>query len=460
MQLRPFQQQGVEFLASSQAAILADDTGLGKSAQLITAADANLAERVLIICQAISVVSWKIELPKWTKFSRDIFLLNGKNTNIPKGPIAVIATYDFFGTREKKALAKMMQGTDRFDVVFLDEVQALKSKTAKRTQAIYGARLENNGVLTRFGLDLANPPKVFLSSATLTPNSVAELYPHLRTLFPHVLQNLFNKVATQQEFENMFCIVDTTQYGRQIRGNKRPMIPVLKQAMAPHILVRSKADVAPELGAINYLELPLDVKTDYVELAPRDGHVDFVGEELFLTQLQAEATTTAMSTARKALGEAKAKEVIPWIENFLSDPAKKLVVFAHHTAVIDMLGAHFVNEVGVARICGQTSQSMRGIMVREFQQEPSVRLFIGQTIAAGTSITLSAASDVLLIEPDWTPANNYQAISRCHRIGQKSTVNAYFATAVGTLDQRINRVLRRKAQDAEQLLGKPTGGHL
>ncbi|GKT33494.1 putative multi-domain containing protein, partial [Aduncisulcus paluster] len=64
---------------------------------------------------------------------------------------------------------------------------------------------------------------------------------------------------------------------------------------------------------------------------------------------------------------------------------------------------------------------------------------------------LTAASDVLLIEPDGSPVHNYQAISRCHRIGQTNGVIAHFAYAHGTIDARISNLLRKRAADMQDL---------
>jgi SNF2 family DNA or RNA helicase len=87
---------------------------------------------------------------------------------------------------------------------------------------------------------------------------------------------------------------------------------------------------------------------------------------------------------------------------------------------------------------GGVSTPDRDIIVNRFQNDPRYRLFIGQTIAAGTSITLSQASTVLVIEPDWLPHNDYQAISRVHRISQTEPVFVYRAYVENSVDQRIH----------------------
>lgn len=460
--LKPFQNDGVRFLAPQTAAILGDDTGLGKTAQLIRAADARLAERILIICQPISVVSWKIELPKWQMLDRPVFVLNKVSKPIPAGPVAVVVTYDWLGTRKKKELDKLFGSADRFDLCLMDEAQSAKTYSAARTKAVYGAFLNNDGVITRMGRDGNNPPPVWLSSATLRPNHAGELYTHLKALFPHVLIELFGTIPRRQQFEDRFCNVVTSGFGRKIAGDNRKEVQKLKAALAPYMLVRAKADVLGELDPITCLELPLDVDLVQWNVLVSDIHSDLsksVSDDELLEVLN-EQGLGEVSSERKILGEAKAREVLPWIMNFL-ESGKKLIVFAHHRSVIDYLQQALGAFYAVGVIDGRTDLGMKTSIVNMFQNTDTMKVIIGQTIAAGTSITLTAADTVLVLEPDWNPANNYQAISRAHRMGQSLPVTAYFAYAAGTLDERITRVLRRKAQDAALFLGiTQTGGHI
>lgn len=475
--LSNFQNEGVRFLAPRRAAILTDDAGLGKTAQFIRAADANISERLLIICQSISIVSWQIELPKWGIFPRPVFSINNISKCIPMGPIAAIVTYDWLGRNfsnesTRRKLKKLFQSTERFDIAILDEVQSLKSSDASRTRAAYGPRLDLSGAITRFGLDSNEPPRVWLGSATPTPNHVGEIFTHLRALFPSVLLSLFGgKVPTATEFEDRFCSVLHGNFGRQIVGNNRKTVPQLADALKPHWLGRSKRDVMPELGEIQPVALPVTVDPKAVAgleslasgadtQATDDELLSWLGSQIADGE---DETAPSVSQVRRELGKAKAIEVIQWIKNFLSDrPNEKIVVFSYHREVMDLIDGAFNGSSAfkTVRIDGSTSDKKRAAAVHDFQNDPHTRVFNGQIIAAGTSITLTAAHTVVIVEPDWTPSNNYQAICRCHRIGQNQPVTAYYAVAAGTLDDRITNIIRRKAHDAKQFTGKEQGGYL
>ena len=83
---------------------------------------------------------------------------------------------------------------------------------------------------------------------------------------------------------------------------------------------------------------------------------------------------------------------------------------------------------------------------------PDVKLFIGSIHASGVGITLTSASDVVFLEFDWTPANHSQGEDRCHRIGQKDSVNAYYLALDNSIDIYISNMLIRKQNIIDQIV--------
>lgn len=464
---KPYQDTGIDFLAARSAAILGDDAGLGKSLQLIRAADKVGAERVIVGCPAIGRVSWRDQFTQWQIVGRKLVFWPSKDP-IPAGPVALVVTYDWLSRKGNlKTLMAALDATDPFDVLMLDEVHYLKSLDANRTHAAYGRRLEG----AKNAACLAGRVSWrWIASATLTPGHAAELYTHIKALFPSVLITIFGREVSFPEFRDRFCHVSVTPFGVKITGNNRNTIPQLKSALAPHILVRKKLDVLQDLDPIRCLPLPFEIADEADDLSGDELSealdaatalgLDMTDDDCLALLTALALRSDSASTQRRALGMAKVPQAVEWTENFLgNDRSKKLVIFAHHTDVIETLRDK-LGQFKPALIYGKTPASVKGNEVARFQNDPACRLFIGQTLAAGTSITLTAASDVLLLEPDWTPVNNYQAISRCHRIGQRGSVSAYFAFASGTVDERISAVLRRKAADAAQLFGANPGGHV
>ena len=139
--------------------------------------------------------------------------------------------------------------------------------------------------------------------------------------------------------------------------------------------------------------------------------------------------------------EGKMKEVVDWVENFI-ESGEKLVVFAVHRTVIEKLSKKFSNRC--VTLIGGMTDIQKQKAVDSFQKDKSIPLFIGNIRAAGTSITLTAASNVAFIEFPWTPGELTQAADRCHRITQKNAVTIYYLVANNTIDEKIAKLLDEK----------------
>ena len=456
---KPYQTQGIDFLRARRRAILGDDAGLGKSLQLIEAANHVGAPRILILSPAVGRGSWRLQLQEWDTTHRAVATFPAHNRStpdrftIPNGPLALIVTLDWLSRPESvKALRKAIALSEPFDAAFVDEAHGVKNPKAARTKAVYGP------ALALYGGVLEDVAYRWLATATPTPlGHVGELYSHLRALFPDVLMQLFDgAIPNQFAFEGRFCRVIETRFGREIVGNKPDTIGELRTALAPHILMRRKADVLAELPPILTIALPLE--TGFVD------HSALTEEQVAaMTDAEVEALLARMdaqpTSERKLLGAAKRLAVQPWIEDFLkSDPTRKLLVFAHHRDVIEGLRDD-LSVFNPAVIYGGVTAAAKEAEVHRFQTDPACRLFIGQNVAAGVAITLTAADTVLLLEPHPSPDQNYQIISRAHRLGQKNSVTAIIAyDEAVALERRQAQILRRRAQDNEAFLGVKTPG--
>ena len=167
------------------------------------------------------------------------------------------------------------------------------------------------------------------------------------------------------------------------------------------------------------------------------------------------ATLAEIEGLKQLAVQGKMKQAIDWIQNFL-DSDGKLVVFAVHKFVIDALMTHFGTQLAV-KIDGSTPMADRQRAVDVFQHNPECRLFIGNIQAAGIGITLTTASNVVFLELPWQPGALVQAEDRCHRIGQKDSVNIYYLLATDTIEEKIAQLLDRKRKILDAVLdGKET----
>lgn len=168
---------------------------------------------------------------------------------------------------------------------------------------------------------------------------------------------------------------------------------------------------------------------------------------------QSSVVMGALARARHATALEKVPYAIEIIENAIE--SHKVVVFAHHRDVQYALAEAFEGRVAVLH--GESTQKERSEVVDQFQQDESIRLFVGSIRAAGVGITLTAASHVLFVEFDWSPMIVEQAEDRCHRVGQSSSVLVQYLFFRGTIDEHLASLLASKQSTVKASLDSPTG---
>ena len=459
--LRDYQELGVVWLvdrlAQHKAVLLADDAGLGKTRQALTAAQRLDTDRILIVCPAGARRVWQQEIHRWVPVWDKRVVLVEPGTPVsqlqPKlsssRPVIVILSYDELSNLKSRIAFALT--LIRWDLLVLDECHYLKNPS-NRTQAIYGAPRGDKGLQ-------AYADRVILLSGTPTPNHAGELWQHYRTFWPQALSTNGSdgkaRPLNQYEFEDRFTRYRDTVFGRQVTGSKNQGI--LRDALAPVVLRRRKAEVLTELPPLQLQDIPLIYTPSRLDTMTGTG--DTVGrlskaqsDDDVVRALQAIDTGTA--ALRQQLGLLKVAPTLVWVQERMAS-TRKLLVFAWHHAVIEDLRAGLV-EFNPVVVTGKTSPKDRAEAIDQFQNHANVRVFIGQILAAGTAITLTAAQEVAIVEPSWVPGENVQAICRAHRLGQHDSVLASFLFLPNTLDERIMRVFRRKAAEISELQGDST----
>ncbi len=416
-ELFPHQREGVRFLAASRGAILADEMGLGKTRQAIIA----LAERrpegeLLVVCPASLKLNWRREILRVYP-DAEVRIINGPDEVLPAR--WTIVNYDILG-RKKAALVK-----HKWAGVILDEAHYIKNPDAARSKAALAI--------------LDHVEDRYLLTGTPVMNRPIELFNLLRAV-GHPLGDDY------VEFGKRYCAGVKDQYGWDFSGASN--LDELKSRTEGTILARRKEDV---------LDLPPKLRSTVpVELDPARYRA-LMEQVVVLAQEQRAANAgrvrwnellPAFSKIRHAIAKDKAKATAALVEDAVAD-GEKAIVFTGFNAVADSLIRHFGDTA--VRLTGETSQADRQMAVDRFQEDPSVRVFVGNILAAGTGITLTAATQVFFNDLDWVPANHLQAEDRAYRIGQQRMVNVYYVTAPGTLDDTVWDVLSRKLAILEQL---------
>ena len=158
----------------------------------------------------------------------------------------------------------------------------------------------------------------------------------------------------------------------------------------------------------------------------------------------------------------------------------RCLVFCQTRQMLDIVQG-FVKASGYTycRLDGTTPIARRLTLIDDFNEDPSIFCFLLTTRAGGLGINLTGANRVLLVDPDWNPANDSQAKERAWRVGQKRSVAVYRLVTANTLEEKVyhrqvfkqylsNRVLKEpkqgrrvfKPSDLRELLAPPLASHM
>jgi SWI/SNF-related matrix-associated actin-dependent regulator 1 of chromatin subfamily A len=423
--LYPFQKTGVAFLESKKGrALISDEMGLGKSAQSLAWLQLHPEKRPVIIVVPASIkLNWEREAQKWMS-NPSVEILLGNTPWKITGNIIII-NYDIVHGW-MNALKELNP-----KVLILDEIHYIKSNSAKRTKAI---KFLAKGI-----------PHVIGLSGTPIVNRPIEIFNGLKLINPTLFGSLW-------DFGKRYCNLKRTPYGWDFNGSSNSA--ELHSILSDSIMIRRlKEDVLKDLPEKTQAFIPIELDN---EKEYRDAERDFIAfvqktKGSDAAEKASNAATLAEIEGLKQLAvKGKMSQAINWIEDFL-ESGNKLVIFATHKFVIDMLMEKFsyIDKTRkiidrVVKIDGSVSMTDRQKAVDTFQNNPDCRLFVGNISAAGTGITLTAASNLVFLEYAWSPAQMDQASDRIHRITQKFSVTIYNIIAKGTIEEKIVKLLDAK----------------
>ena len=430
--LFPYQKEGVRFLTERKRAGLFDEMGLGKTAIAISALDAIRAQRVLIICPAMLRENWIVEFRKFSVFERRI----AKGSSIHEFVAWSKGRYDILVTSYELAArwAKMVHEQCRaIDVIIIDESHYLKNTDSARTKAILGPTCSGEDGITMWA------ERTWLLTGTPMANDPVDIYPALR--FCGAVH------GTKAAFVRKYMYSRGMTYGSR-QTPRLETVSELREKLSAMSIRRNKAGVGLQIPPIFFTSLTVDGDTREVleMLRQHPGLEDAVIKAINqggLSFLDAQY----LSTLRRLVGESKAVPYAAILADELRQTDEKVVVMGlHRRALRDVQGLLAKEGFRAVLVNGDTPEKDRIAAVRSFQEDPLCRAFIGNMRAAGTGITLTASARVDMLETDWAPAPNAQAIMRLHRIGQAREVRARFISLARSIDEAVTAVVADKTR--------------
>ena len=423
--LYPHQIEGVAFLLGRRRAILADDMGLGKTRQAIVSLRHTAPDGpYLVVCPASVKRNWAREIaiaaPDTTTHVIE------KSAERYADQTWVIVNYDIL-SKHIDALARQPWAGLVFDEAhYLKNHRSIRSRLARQlADRVKAGRA-------------AGPAPVYLLTGTPLTNRPRDLFVLLQ-LVEHPLGRSF------LSFAKRYCAAERNEYGWQTRGASN--LEELTVQLHGVMLRRSKDQV---------LALPPKLRTWLpVEVPKGTGVRDMrkVIELLIGTREVAPGSSIddrrlrgrllhAVTVARETLAAAKVDSTIDFVTGAV-EQGEKVIVFSCFEEAIQKLAKQFAGSSVL--LTGKIPAGHRQTLVDRFQQDEGVRVFLGNIIAAGIGINLTAATQVVFNDLDWVPANHWQAEDRAYRIGQTRTVNVTYMVAAGTIDDFVRGVLEKKA---------------
>jgi hypothetical protein len=455
LELMPHQGQVVAAAAAGHRTfLLADEPGLGKTAEALLAAEAANAYPLLVVVPSVVKTNWAREAARWTP-RHPATVVQGDGETADGFADIVVLNYEILDRHIG------WLGDFGFRGMVVDEAHFIKNKASQRSQHVLALsdRIRSRTV------------RPLLMALTGTPliNDIDDFRAIWQFLGWIDDSKPLNPLADALEDTGL------TPADRGFYGAARQSVIDLG------IVRRRKVDVAADIPARRIADLPVELdgpagrsiraaERDLVRrmvaqyetaLANRSSGVGAEGIDHDLVRRVARSelkdATTAQSgqnvfTMMRHIGQAKAELAADYATQ-LARSTGKVVFFAKHIDVMDAAEETFARAgVRFSSIRGDQTPKVRQANVDAFVNDPDVAIAVCSLTAAGVGLNLQVASNIVLAELSWTNAEQTQAIDRSHRIGQTEPVTAWRIIAAQTIDTRIAELIDSKAGLAARAL--------
>ncbi|HJR89156.1 MAG TPA: DEAD/DEAH box helicase [Aeromicrobium sp.] len=432
--------------------LLADEPGLGKTAQALLAAEAANAYPLLAVVPNVVKINWAREAQLWTP-RRAATVVHGDGDDLDAFADIIVINYEVLDRHVG------WLGEIGFRGVVLDEAHFIKNKTSQRSQ--HALQLSKK-VRSR-----VSQPLLMALTGTPLINDIDDF---------RAIWEFLGWIDDKKPLRELMARLENNGLTPLEPG----FFPAARRSVIDMGIVRRrKEDVAADIPARRIADLPVElsdedgrsIRAAEAELARRlvrryDAAVEARGEVLSGIDLElvrrvarmeredakdASAGDNVFGMMRK-IGLAKAGLAADYTAQ-LAHSVGKVVFFAKHIDVMDTAEQIFKDRgIPYISVRGDQTRTARQDAVDAFMNDPEVMVAVCSLTAAGVGLNLQVASNVVLAELSWTDAEQQQAIDRVHRIGQDAPVTAWRIIAAQTLDPRIVELVDSKANLAARAL--------
>ena len=437
--------------------LLADEPGLGKTAQALVAAQVTNSYPLLVVVPNVVKTNWAHEVGMWTPLRRAT-VVHGDGDTVDAFADVVIVNYEILDRHVG------WMGDFGFRGMIVDEAHFIKNKGSQRSQNVLA-------VSQRIRERIARPLLMALTGTPLI-NDIEDF---------RAIWQFLGWIDDTKPLGSLMAALEETELTPADRGfSSAARTAVIEQG----IVRRRKVDVVADIPARRVADLPVEldgaigrsIRAAEAALAQRMvahyrsavaartvGHparaVDGIDLELVRRVAAAElkdsserSTGDNVFTMVRRIGQAKAGLAADYTAQ-LARNVGKVVFFAKHIDVMDQAEQTFAARgIKYASIRGEQTPRVRARNIKAFTEDPEVQVVVCSLTAAGVGINLQVASNMVLAELSWTDAEQTQAIDRIHRIGQSEPVTAWRIIAAQTIDAKIAELIDQKSGLAARAL--------
>ena len=445
MELYPYQREGVAYNITHKRVIIGDKMGLGKTCQGIASVVALDAFPCLVICPSVLKINWQREWHQWT--DKKACILNNQNQSSwhlfaqgksifgdsIKNDVFIVNYESLKKYFVSKICNKPGTPVKLKDIIFTENIKLFKSIIIDESHRVK----EPSSLQSKFTKGITTGKEViFAITGTSVVNKAKDLASQLAII------NQIDKFGGYTKF--------VTEYG--YNDNMEELNYLLNKNC---FYSRNKKEVLKDLPDKIRTVVPCDITN-------RDEYNDALDD--LASYLKEYKSATDEQVARSMRGEImvrigilkniSAKGKLNAVKDYISDvleSGEKIVVFIHQKEVCGMLTQAFPEAV---TITGDDNMSTRQRNIDSFQKDPDVKIIVCSIKAAGVGLTLTASSIVAFVELPWHAADTDQCEDRCHRIGQKNSVQCVYFLGKNTIEEDIYQII----QDKREVSNKITGG--
>lgn len=498
--LYPHQEDAVKFLTSKKKAILADSPGFGKTASAIVAALEDRYQKVLIVCPASLKLNWKKELMTYVD-EDDITIVEGRNW---KENRFTIINYDILKnfyevptetvkstslelqdgkvtkvTKEKEKISRKpaviqeaMENSQlyqsKFDLFIIDEAHRLSNTTSGiyKIMSDLVKRSNPSGIFELTGTPITNSPINFYNVLKIIGASVSDDWKYYverycdgrffynrkeRDAYTFMFCKKKNKETwlklSDEEKEELDEILDKNcEKIWQTKGSSH--LDELQEIVKRYYLRRDKNDLDLPKKRVKVLEYALttDERKDYEKVW--DEYVEAQNEK-DPVDLEKYRKITEGIMLRQWLSKNMTNRTIDLAQKCI-DLGHKVVIFCSFDEELNTIKEAFKDICVVHN--GKMLAKRKDKSVSEFQNNPEIKVFIGNIQSASVGLTL-ITSDVMVFNSfSWLSIDNEQSEDRIHRIGQKKPVTIYYQVFLDTFYKEMFDKVRGKQEIIDNII--------